>query len=503
MKTALINARYSCERQTEQSIEGQLHVCKDYAARNDIVIVDTYIDRAMTGTNDNRKEFQRLLKDSNKRAWDFVLVYKLDRFSRNKYESAIHKKTLRDNGIKLISATENIPETPEGIILESLLEGMAEYYSAELSQKVKRGLNESRQKGTFQGGYTPFGYKIVDKKIIIHEEEASVVRYIYEQYAAGVFVKDIKAVLDERGVKNKGRPLSRTAIYFILKSEKYAGIYNFKGEVFYNMFPRIVPEEIFRIVRSKIEENHYGKHDSDAVYLLKNLIKCGNCGKPIASESGTGNNGQVKRYYKCSGRKHENSCNKSMIRKEILEDLVVDITIKAFTKGTDLNILAERLLKKLNDQISDQSILNLLEAERNELQKSLNNMLDAVEKGIITSSTKQRIEELENKLEDIDTKVLLEKSRTKVLLTPKEVVSYIKTALKKEPKILIKMLIREIILYDDHIEIYYKHTDRQNPDEPKTHQAFSFYKAFYKCNIQQYRFGNKTVPVELQINCHL
>ena len=111
------------ERQTEQSIEGQLRVCYEYANRNDIVIVDTYIDRAMTGTNDNRADFQRMLKDSAKHAWDLILVYKLDRFSRNKYETAIHKKTLRDNGVKLISAAENIPDSPEGIILESLLEG--------------------------------------------------------------------------------------------------------------------------------------------------------------------------------------------------------------------------------------------------------------------------------------------------------------------------------------------------------------------------------------------
>ena len=123
MKTAVIYARYSSDRQTEQSIEGQLHVCQEYAAKNNIVIVATYIDRAMTGTNDNRTDFQRMLKDSNKRAWNYVLVYKLDRFSRNKYEMAMHRKTLRDNGIKLISAMENIPDTPEGIILESLLEG--------------------------------------------------------------------------------------------------------------------------------------------------------------------------------------------------------------------------------------------------------------------------------------------------------------------------------------------------------------------------------------------
>ena len=123
MKTAVIYARYSSERQTEQSIEGQLHVCSDYAKRNDLVIVGTYIDRAMTGTNDNREDFQRMLKDSDKRSFDYVLVYKLDRFSRNKYEMAIHRKHLKDNGVKILSAMENIPETPEGILLESLLEG--------------------------------------------------------------------------------------------------------------------------------------------------------------------------------------------------------------------------------------------------------------------------------------------------------------------------------------------------------------------------------------------
>lgn len=131
MKTAVIYARYSCERQTEQSIEGQLRVCNDYAQRNNIAILDTYIDRAMSGTNDNRPAFKQMLKDSARKQWNYVIVYKLDRFSRNKYESAIHRKSLKDNGVKLLSAMENIPDTPEGIILESLLEGMNQYYSVE------------------------------------------------------------------------------------------------------------------------------------------------------------------------------------------------------------------------------------------------------------------------------------------------------------------------------------------------------------------------------------
>ena len=123
MKTAVIYARYSCDKQTEQSIEGQLRVCQEYAQRNDILILHTYIDQAMSGTNDNRPDFQKMIKDSARKEWNYVLVYKLDRFSRNKYESTIHKKTLKNNGVTVLSAMENIPDTPEGIILESLLEG--------------------------------------------------------------------------------------------------------------------------------------------------------------------------------------------------------------------------------------------------------------------------------------------------------------------------------------------------------------------------------------------
>ena len=155
----------------------------------------------------------------------------------------------------------------------------------------------------------------------------------------------IQAELNKRGVRNKGKPLSRTTIYFILKSEKYAGKYTYNGEDYNNMFPRIVPEDVYQLVRSKTEENYYGKHDSSALYLLKNLIKCGYCGKPIASEFGTGKNGTVNRYYKCSGRKHEGNCKKSMVRKEILEEIVINATIKAFKKAPTLIILQNYYLE--------------------------------------------------------------------------------------------------------------------------------------------------------------
>lgn len=259
MKTAVIYARYSSERQTDQSIEGQVRKCNEYAAANDIIIVDQYIDRAMTGTNDNRAAFQRMLKDSSKKAWDFVLVYKLDRFSRDKYETAIHRRTLKNNGVKLVSVMENIPDTPEGVILESLLEGMNQYYSMELSQKIKRGMNESRLKGNFTGGALLFGYRTkqtdTGKKIVVCEEEAKIVRELYERFVAGTMVSDLIEDLNARGIQNKGRPFARTAVYSLLANEKYAGVYRIRNEVYTNIYPRIVPESVFEIAKAKIAAN--------------------------------------------------------------------------------------------------------------------------------------------------------------------------------------------------------------------------------------------------------
>ncbi len=158
MKKTVIYARYSSDNQTEQSIEGQMRVCKEYAEKNDFIIVNEYVDRAMTGTNDKRPALQQMLYDSKKKGFQYVLVYKLNRFSRSRYDSAINRAVLEKNGVKLLSVTEPISDTPEGIILDSMLTGMAEYYSAELSQK---------------GGRTPYGYNVKDKKLSINEQQAN------------------------------------------------------------------------------------------------------------------------------------------------------------------------------------------------------------------------------------------------------------------------------------------------------------------------------------------
>ena len=471
MNTAVIYARYSSDSQSEQSIEGQLRVCEDYAKAHDILILDTYIDRAMTGTNDNRPDFQRMIKDSSRHEWNYVLVYRLDRFSRNKYETAIHKKTLRDNGVKLLSAMENIPDTPEAIILESMLEGYAEYYSAELSQKVRRGMVETRRKGNFTGGHLLYGYKTVDRKIVIDEEAAEAVRFIYAQFAMGVYVKDIIAALTEKGIYNNGKPFARNTVYNILKNEKYSGIYHHGGETFENMYPQIVPTETFERVRAMVAKNKYGKRSTEVKYLLRHKLICGYCGSPISAETGTGSNGQVVRYYKCLGRKRGSDCKKSMIRKETLENFVIDCIVKELSKPDVIKRMVRGLSEAQETLVKDKSCENALLKEKRHTQKVIDNIMSAIEQGVVTNTTTKRLKELELKLEELERKIVTERSKTRILLSEREIREYYEQALRLEPQMLINFLIKQIVLFDDKIEIYFNSPLRVSPDDS---QGFSF-----------------------------
>lgn len=281
MKTAAIYARYSCENQTEQSIEGQLRVCQEYAASLGILIVETYIDRAMSGTNDNRAAFQQMLKDSSKKQFQFVIVYKLDRFARNKVESVINKKTLQDNGVALLSAMERITDTPEGHMMETILEGFNQYFSEELAQKVKRGMRETRLKGLYQGGGVPYGYKVEGRKVVIDESAAEIVRYAFQEYSKGAFVLEIIDTLHKKGLLYKGKPFPRNLLYHVLRNEKYTGSYKCRDEVVDNIYPQIIPVELFQKVGARLEKNRYGKLSFEATYLLKFKAKCGYCGMPM------------------------------------------------------------------------------------------------------------------------------------------------------------------------------------------------------------------------------
>ena len=456
MQHAVIYARYSCDNQTEQSIEGQLRVCQDYAKANDIEIVHTYIDRAMTGTNDNRPEFQRMIKDSARKQWEIVLVYKLDRFSRNKYETAIHKKTLKDNGVRVVSAMEQIPDTPEGIILESLLEGMNQYYSAELAQKVKRGMRETRRKGLSQGGPVLYGYKLVDRRYVIEESEANVVRYVFDQYAKGVHGREIAEELVAKGITFRSKPFNVHRLYWMLQNEKYSGVYRHGDEVIDNMYPQIVPAELYEKIRVIQKKNRKGRRSLQTDYLLRFKIRCGYCGNPIGAECGKGRDGKTARYYKCLGRKqHRNDCKKASVRKEYLESLILNAVVERLSQPQIINGIVADVMRMQNEQATNNTVLTMLNDEKAGVEKSLQNVMYAIEKGIISKTTNARLHELESRVEELERQIRIEESKIVVKVSERDVRNFYAQALLQDPQMLVSCLVKEVILYDDRMEIHF------------------------------------------------
>lgn len=292
----------STDSQREESIEGQLRECKPFAEKNDITIIGTYVDRAMTARTDKRPDFQRMIKDSAKRLFDVIIVWKLDRFSRDRYDSAHYKSILAKNGVKVISATEPITDDSTGVLLESLLEGMAEYYSKELSEKVKRGLTENALKARFNGGGMPMGYvKNSEQKYKIDPVAAPVVLEAFKRYSKGQNMREVRDWMNEQGIHTKhGNPLNINYITRMLNNRRYMGEYSY-GEV--------------------VQENAKAEDD----YLLTTKLRCGPCGAFMVGESGTSKTkGRVYHYYKCVSAKKKLGCKKKTVHKAWIEDLVVE-----------------------------------------------------------------------------------------------------------------------------------------------------------------------------------
>ena len=261
MNNVVIYARYSSHGQTEQSIEGQLKVCYEYAERNDFRIVGEYIDRALTGTSDRRPEFQKMMEDSKKNLFQYVLVYQLDRFARNRYDSATYKHKLKKNGVRVLSAKENISANASGILMELVLEGMAEYYSVELAQKVKRGKDISAQKCKCVGGMRLFGLNIdKDLKYVLNKEESIWGKRIYELYANGTPVKHIMDILNENKVKNiLGKAWTINPLHRMLGNKRYNGYYIYKDLEIKDGLPKIIDDELFHKVLSIKERKEINK----------------------------------------------------------------------------------------------------------------------------------------------------------------------------------------------------------------------------------------------------
>ena len=489
MKTAVVYARYSSSNQTEQSIEGQMHVCQDFAKRNNIIIVDSYIDRAISGTTDERDSFQRMLKDSDNRKWDYVLVYKLDRFARNKYEAAIHRKHLKDNGIKLLSAMENIPETPEGVLLESLLEGMNQYFSEELAQKVNRGLHESRMKGHCIGS-VPFGYtKENNKMLTINENEQKVLQRIFEDYASGKTILQISRDFEKEGITNKGRKFIPETIRDILKREIYTGICKINGKVYDKIYPPIINKELYDKVQKRMALTRYGcRKDNHEIFKLKDKIYCGDCNRkmyPVTAKSG---NGTTLRYYNCISTKKDN-CHVTRIHKDFIENIVYKFFQTQFNIPENLEKVSTAIYEEYLKRTKNNNSLSNLKSDLQRVNSAIVNIMSAIEKGILTETTKSRLEELETQRKVLGEKLVIEESKSNFELTKEDIQNKFKTVMDKSPERVIELFVKSVKVYEDKIEIELNCTLNTTNEEHQPIKNYVFTET--KETTRNYKTGTK------------
>jgi len=342
---AVVYARFSSHRQGEQSIEGQVAEAERFAAAHGLTIVKVYADRAQTGRNDNREQFQLMLSDAAKHAFDALIVWKTDRIGRNKEEIALNKYHLKKNGVKIYYVAEAIPDTPEGIILEAVIEGMAAYYSEQLSQNVRRGLRMCAQKAQSTGGTHLLGYTVDEnKKYVIDPKYAPAVRLIFDMYVNGKTVTEIVNELNARGLRTKkGNLFTKNSLHRMLKNKKYIGTYEYNGEVcIENAVPPIVDVETFNKVQELLKYNQAAAAHKKAKvdYLLTEKLFCGKCGTMMVGVCGTGKTGMQYHYYMCTLQKKK-QCTKKAVRQVWIENLVLEYVIKLVQDNALLDYIAE------------------------------------------------------------------------------------------------------------------------------------------------------------------
>ena len=451
MNRAVIYARFSSTKQREESIEGQIRECTAFADYRGFKIVGTYVDRAISGRSDHRPDFKRMIADSGRNKFDYVLVYQLDRFARNRYDSAVYKNKLKKNGVRVLSARENITDDASGIILESVLEGMAEYYSVELAQKVRRGMTDSAL-ACKALGRLPLGYKKdADGHILLNEQEIPIVKMIFDRYIKNDKILDIIAAANEkRYLTSEGKPFTRNSLQRMVNNEIYIGTYRWNDIVKPGALPAIITPEIFAMAQLRNRRQKRGNKVfvKSNNYILTTKLKCGRCGGNMVGISGTSQTGATHYYYVCNNKRHYKNCDMRNIPQDKIEKAVLDATVHLLESPENVEkIAAAAIASAKNDNIE----LKLLQAQRRETQEKLNNCMKALDSGLVSDALMKHIAEHEAALKIIDEDIEKIKAAKKAADDiKKRVIFFLQNAFKgnenERKDYIISTLIHDIVL---------------------------------------------------------
>ena len=477
MPNAVIYARYSSHSQRDVSIDQQVKACREFASRGGIDVIDTYADRATTGTNDRRPAFQKMIADAKAGGWQYVIVYTLDRFSRDRYDSAVYKRQLRNCGVKVLSAMEQITDDPTGVIMESILEGYAEYYSKELSRKVRRGHEDNARKCMVNGAL-PLGYRRgPDGHYAIYEPEAEMVREIFRRVAAGEPISGIINDFNSRGLRTKkGAAFNKSSFGKILSNQRYMGIYTYHDIRIPGGVPAIVTKEEFDSVqiavttkknprRSASADAPQPRRRDDGYYILTGKLFCGECESPLIGASGTGKSGTLHRYYRCKG--HANGCGLKNLRQDSVERDIAAALKEVCLSEDGIAALAHA---SYQSQIESRSMpdIDLLESQLKDTERALKNIMAAIEQGIFTVTTRDRLQQLEEQKAQLRQQLDTARRAADDILTEAEIAAVLRHYAggnvddKAYQETLIDAFLVRAYVYEDHYRIYFT-TDPTKP----------------------------------------
>lgn len=475
----VIYPRYSSHSQRDVSIDQQIRACRLFAERQGIEIVGIYEDRATTGTNDRRPGFQRMIKDAERGEWQYVIVYTLDRFARDRYDSAVYKRRLKECGVKVLSAMENISDDPTGVLMESLLEGLAEYYSKELSRKIRRGMDDNAAK-CLCNGQIPFGYKRgEDGRFAIDEAEAPIVQDIYRRIRDGNRLSDIIHDINERGIRTKhGKLWSKSSFNTLLTNERYTGVYIYKDTRIPGGMPKIIDQPLFDAVQLILHTKKNPRKNTapdavpqrrrqeNGIYYLTGKLYCGHCHSPMVGVSGRSKQGPLYYYYTCKGKRTEHTCQKKNVNRDFIEKFIA-----AALKETMLNDKAIRILTdaavRYQKQKSPSAEIESLQLRASEIKKSISNIVAAIEAGIFSAATQSRLAELEAEQKTVLTQLSLLQEETEELPTREEIMAMLRLMRNGDlcdesfREALIDTFLVAAYVYDDQVKIVFSLGEKQ------------------------------------------
>ncbi len=497
---AVIYARFSSDNQRDESIDAQIRAIREYAKKQDVVIVEEYIDKARSATTDNRPEFLRMISDSAKEEFDIVLVHKLDRFARNRQDSIGYRMQLKRHGVSLISILEYIDESPESIILESVLEAMAEYYSKNLARETIKGLKENALKGLHTGGKPPFGYDLdkVSRKLVVNEHEAIAVRLIFERTLERVGYAKIADELNVLGYKTRyDRPFGKNSLLSIVRNEKYTGIYVYNKASSKDVdgkrnnskhkddediirikdaVPVIIPKETFMQVQDILKQRGHRTSSNRAktVYLLSGKIRCGKCGYSMGGNRRFSGRNKIPHVtYRCMGQKNLRICGTKEIRREYIEAFVLEkLSEYLFSDSLIDKLLSEYgnyqkslnsesllQLKGLQSRLAEvktesSNLINIMAKTGSDVLISKINELNAEQKALQESYERLKLETGEN--------VIGIEELTEKFNSAKDMLKY---GTLPQTKKIIQLFIDSVLIFDDRVEVVFNAHPDLSPDK--------------------------------------